>query len=199
MQSAETVLNGKTYIIYRNGHIRNSYGHDMKPQIDKAGYCSLSIGDKRFLWHRVVAHAFLGTPLCGRDIQIHHKDENKSNNSVDNLFPLSIKEHQHLHKQKHPLTKKCIVCGKVFMPKPTKRARAKTCSKECWLVRTREQVKMREKPVMKIDPNTGRSEIFTSITKGVESIGKDKACCGNVLACINGRCKTAYGFVWRRA
>ena len=31
----------------------------------------------------------------------------------------------------HAATKECVVCGTVFVPHPTKRARAKTCSKVC--------------------------------------------------------------------
>jgi group I intron endonuclease len=34
-------------------------------------------------------------------------------------------------KQKHPSSKPCVICGTVFMPPPSKRARAKACSPRC--------------------------------------------------------------------
>ena len=62
---------------------------------------------------------------------IHHKDENKLNNELDNLEAMTHQAHSALHNQKHPLTKLCELCGDEFTPKPTKRERAKTCSWEC--------------------------------------------------------------------
>lgn len=199
MQHVEVELNYKKYKIFSDGRIENFAGHEMKPQVDRAGYCSFSVNGKRFLWHRVVAYAFLGTPLHGRRIQVHHKDEDKTNNSVDNLLPLTVEEHQHLHKQKHPTTKRCVVCGNIFTPSPTKRARAKTCSRECWLVRTREQAKKRERPVVRINPETNEAKIFSSLTDGAYSVGKGKEGISNILVCLNGRGRTAYGFVWKEA
>lgn len=81
--------------------------------------------------HRWVMEAHLGRRL-GRFEFVHHKDGDKRNNALANLEVLTPKEHAAAHgQQKYPLTKPCRVCGKVFTPHPTKRLRAKTCSKEC--------------------------------------------------------------------
>lgn len=61
--------------------------HLMKIQTNKNKYTSvlLSKGGKRkkVLIHRAVAQAFISNP--NELPQVNHKDENKSNNSVDNL------------------------------------------------------------------------------------------------------------------
>lgn len=59
-----------------------------RPSIGKDGYlrANLYANSKRrcFLWHRVIALAFLGPPR-GDKIEVNHKDGNRVNNSIDNL------------------------------------------------------------------------------------------------------------------
>jgi HNH endonuclease len=63
---------------------------------------------------------------------VHHKDGDGLNNAPDNLVALPPHEHARIHNQKHPVTKECVVCGVTFTPHPTKRERAKTCSRSCF-------------------------------------------------------------------
>ena len=72
-----------------DGRIIGIYGRELKPKIDRRGYQVVCIYDTdhntqmRFV-HRLVALAFI--PCDQPDLyQINHKDENKSNNCVDNL------------------------------------------------------------------------------------------------------------------
>ena len=56
---------------------------------DKDGYLTVGLKGKKFKVHRLVAEAFIDNPNnypC-----VNHKDENKKNNSVDNLEWCSIK------------------------------------------------------------------------------------------------------------
>lgn len=63
---------------------------------------------------------------------VHHINENKLDNRIENLKIVTPKEHALEHGQwKHQIKKNCLVCFKEYEPKPTKRASSKTCSKEC--------------------------------------------------------------------
>lgn len=62
---------------------------------------------------------------------VHHKDDNRRNNDIDNLELMTYQQHAAYHNQKYPLTKLCENCGAEFTPAPTKRKRAKSCSFEC--------------------------------------------------------------------
>ena len=61
-------------------------GRILKQYINNAGYLMIGLWDekiKRFLVHRLVAEAFIPNP--DNLPQVNHRDENKTNNSVDNL------------------------------------------------------------------------------------------------------------------
>lgn len=77
------------YMATSDGRIIGVYGRELKPKVDRRGYQVVQLYDEahnptmRFV-HRLVALAFI--PCDQPDLyQINHKDENKSNNCVDNL------------------------------------------------------------------------------------------------------------------
>lgn len=83
------------------------------------------------LEHRLVMEQAIGRRLRTNE-HVHHINGDTHDNRLENLQVLTPKEHMKLHKQKHPYTKPCVVCGEVFRPHPTKRKRAKTCSSDCF-------------------------------------------------------------------
>jgi len=98
----------------------------------KAIYKSKKVNGRRMDEHRFLMEQSLGRKLYGRREQVHHIDGDKRNNALSNLEVVSPKEHAIRHERwKHSPTKVCQVCGVVFVPHPTHRARAKTCSPAC--------------------------------------------------------------------
>lgn len=76
------------YRIDKIGNVFNSNGLKLKPSISNTGYLRVSLSNndvkhKRFLVHRLVAETFIPNP--NNYPQVNHKDENKTNNCVENL------------------------------------------------------------------------------------------------------------------
>ena len=95
-------------------------------------YIRRKVNGKMLMKHRYVYQEYIKRPLLRGEL-IHHKNGDKSDNRIENLEIMTPKEHSMHHNQKYPLTKKCEACGKEYMPHPTKRARSKTCSRECFI------------------------------------------------------------------
>lgn len=76
------------YSIFKDGTVINNVsGKQLKPLEDRGGYMQVSLRKNkrtfRFLIHRLVAIHFINNPQ--NLPHVNHRDENKSNNSVDNL------------------------------------------------------------------------------------------------------------------
>lgn len=74
-------------IIRKDGKPLHCRGKLLKPSLDKDGYMTVTLSDcgklKIYKVHRLVALAFIPNP--DNLPQVNHKDENKSNNYVENL------------------------------------------------------------------------------------------------------------------
>lgn len=93
-------------------------------------YAKKLVNGKWFSEHRLVMERKLGRPLTSEEV-VHHIDHDPRNNDPDNLMVMSHAEHCAHHNNRHARTKVCEVCGDDYEPAPTKRARSKTCSREC--------------------------------------------------------------------
>lgn len=94
------------YEVSNKGRVKSKAGYEaiiLKPLVNKCGYERLDIivdGKRQSkLVHRLVADSFLERPKS-IDYQIHHKDLDKKNNSVENLEWLSVAEHKRKHMKK---------------------------------------------------------------------------------------------------
>ena len=87
---------------------------------------------------------------------------------------------------------KCLVCGKEFTPKPTKRKRNQTCSWEC--SRILAQKNMPRKKINQYTPNGELIKTWPSARDAQNELGIFES---NINKCCNGHIKTYKGFVWR--
>jgi 5-methylcytosine-specific restriction endonuclease McrA len=70
---------------------------------------------------------------CGAEdnIDIHHKDKDRSNYTKDNLIILCRSCHNLAHNRRKGTYGKCKTCGKTIYMKPYEIERKKYCSKKC--------------------------------------------------------------------
>lgn len=76
------------YYIDTKGNVFNANGIKLKPLVSNNGYLRVSLSNhevkhKRFSIHRLVAESFIPNPE--NLPQVNHKDEDKTNNCVENL------------------------------------------------------------------------------------------------------------------
>lgn len=171
-------------------------GYELK-QSKRGEYYSVNIQGHRYSIHRLVASCFIKPiKFSDKNIHVHHKDGNKDNNKVENLEILAMKEHQTLHHQKYPLTKICIICGKTYTPHKTKRERAKTCSKECWLESCKRHGASCRKQILQYT-KTGE---FVKKWDSLTAIQDELNCfASNIVKCCKGQISTYKGYVWKYA
>lgn len=103
-----------------------------KPRLPrvKCRYRNVKIGGVTISEHRHVMSQIVGRPLEPTEY-VHHKNLDTQDNKPENLELMSPQAHSIEHNQKHPLSKSCVICGAIFTPHKTKRARQQTCGREC--------------------------------------------------------------------
>lgn len=95
-------------------------------------------GKKDRQYHsRYIMEQHLGRKLEKRE-QVHHIDENKLNDDIDNLQVMDIREHARHHStgkiypsRRTRVVKGCLVCKDEMMVKPSRLERKKFCSVKC--------------------------------------------------------------------
>ena len=72
------------YYITRTGAVVNSQGNVIQPRLHATGYIIVSVNQRLYFVHKLVAATYLANPLNKE--RVLHFDGNKLNNLVDNLF-----------------------------------------------------------------------------------------------------------------
>lgn len=137
----------------------------------------------------------LGVKLS-KGFVVHHINGNKMDNRIENLAVMTCKAHSILHNQKHPLAKNCIVCGKEFTPKPSKRLRAKVCSVECQKIHHQEVVDKRKRSINQYSLQGDLIQTWDSARDIQNKLGFFES---NINKCCNGKIHSYKGYRWQYA
>lgn len=165
---------------------------------------------KTYLVHRLVAIAFLLNP--NNLPIINHKDENPSNNNVNNLEWCTIaynntygtarkRASENMKGEKNPLYgKHHSEETKKKMSEARKGENSPFYGKH---LSEKHRKKLSEshkgnnaKPILMYDQEGNFIKRFDSIADANEYFGKDR-CCSSICNCLKGRRKTTYGFIFK--
>lgn len=84
-----TCKENSSYSISSEGRVKNRYSKELRQYLDKYGYYYVSLGQKKYKVHRLVANNFIGDV---NGFEVDHADTNRTNNSVGNLKIVTRKE-----------------------------------------------------------------------------------------------------------
>lgn len=117
------IKNFPNYYIDTDGNVFNSNGVKLKPSVSNKGYLRVSLSNnkvkhKMFSIHRLVAESFIPNPE--NLPQVNHKDEDKTNNCVENLEWCTALENLNYSQVIEKSSKakerkiKCVTTGEIF-------------------------------------------------------------------------------------
>lgn len=186
---------GDVVFASRSGNVYDEKGNLIKQKKERGKYLSVRVGHNTFNVHRIIAEAYLGSlPENNRKIHVHHINGNVLDNRATNLRIMTSEDHHALHQTKYSKTKTCVVCGKEFTPKPTKRKRQQTCSPECRVKLITQKQAFRMRSVAKYTKDGILLKVFDSTMDAARDC---KGFAANIVKCCRGEIQTYKGFVWK--
>lgn len=108
IQGCQFPVYNKTHAVCQRHYNRwitnGSFGLKRRPNgtgnLRKDGYITIYVNGKTKLLHRHIMEVHLGRTLARLEY-VHHKDHDKSNNTLDNLEVMPASEHSPHHNTKH--------------------------------------------------------------------------------------------------
>lgn len=142
--------------------------------------------------HRLIMEKYLGRKL-ERWEHVHHINENKLDNRIENLVVMTIQEHVEHHHRIYPRYYVCPVCGRKFERLSTKHGYVVTCSKKCmgdWFKKNSTSRK-------KINQYTSDGKFIKQWDSARDASRSLKICDTGICQCCKGKIKTFHGFIWK--
>ena len=168
------VFGFENYQISNMGRLKRG-NHFLKGALDKDGYHTMFLckdgKQHHFRLHRLVAQAFIPNP---KELEtVDHIDSDKNNNCASNLQWMSLTDNV----QKYSKEKGYVIGGKKNLIPRGKRGE-----------------KLRH-PIVQMDLEGNIIRYFDSMMDAERATGIGS---GRISNCVNGRKKTAGGYIWRR-
>lgn len=161
----------------------------LKQTVNRSGYKRVGLYKngkyKPYNVHRLVAITFIPNPT--NLPVVNHKDEDKTNNNVNNLEWCTYEYNNNYGTKKERLS--ASKKGKTFSEE-----HKKNLSKS--MIGKKGKDAPRSKPILMYDKEGNFIKRFDSTADANEYFGKARGC-SSICGCLRGRRKTAYGFIFK--
>ena len=192
----------KNYFVDKQGNVYNKR-QQIKPQIDKHGYLwvNLTYDGKQHNHkiHRLVAQAFIPNP--DNLPQINHKNEDKTDNRVENLEWCDSYYNIHYGTTLERARKTRKERGYYWIKDAIAKRKENNPNNEMWFriaeIKKRNGTNRQEKlmiGVVQLDLNGNFIKEYESMTDAANAVGCARS---NIRDCCKGRQKTAKNYKWK--
>lgn len=157
-------------------------------------YKMIYVNGKYHPEHRLIMEQHLGRKLEKWE-HVHHINENKLDNRIENLVVMSIQDHMELHHRKYPRYYTCPVCGKEFERLSTHYGKVVTCSKKCM----GEWFQMHSTSKRKINQYALNGRYIRQWDSATDIANAFNASASSICLCCRHKSSKSHQYIWRYA
>ncbi len=144
--------------------------------------------------HRVIMEEHLGRKLARNEV-VHHINEDKHDNRIENLMVMKLGDHTEMHHRKYPRKYICPICGREYERLSTRYGKVVTCSKKCmgeWFKKNSTS----KKKVNQYALNGRYIRQWDSVTDIALAFNVSD---GSIVQCCKKAVKKSHWYIWRYA